>query len=568
MKILLAAINAKYIHSNLAVYSLQAYARENAPELSEEIYIKEYTINQLTDQILMDLYKEQPDVICFSCYIWNITQVKELLVEIPKILPKTMIWLGGPEVTYHPIEMLEAYPMVRGIMKGEGEETFVQLLHAWNGEVAYYDLDGITYWEEAAGEVWNNPDQKTMDMNKLPFVYQDMDLFRHKIVYYESSRGCPFSCSYCLSSVEKCLRFRDARRVVKELQFFIDQKVPQVKFVDRTFNCNKKRAIKIWKYIKEHDQGVTNFHFEIAADLLDEESLEVLEDMRPGLVQLEIGIQSTNPETLKEIHRTMNFEKVAERVKRINQKGNIHQHLDLIAGLPYENYRRFGQSFDDVFKLRPQQLQLGFLKVLKGSYMEEMAATYKMQYQNRPPFEVLSTRWLSYKDVIRLKEVEDMVEVYYNSGMFDKTIAELVQRMKHPFRLFEHLADYYKEHGYQEVNHTKLARYEILYDFMKEVTPSKLDRLQRRLTFDLYWCENIKNRPEFCGEPTVTKEEENIFYKHEEEMYLFLKEFRGYDRRQMRKMTHLERQGHQVYAFDYLHRDPITKKAKVLEILI
>ena len=220
MKILLAAINAKYIHSNLAVYSLQAYARENAPELSEEIYIKEYTINQLTDQILMDLYKEQPDVICFSCYIWNITQVKELLVEIPKILPKTMIWLGGPEVTYHPVEMLEAYPMVRGIMKGEGEETFVQLLHAWNGEVAYYDLDGITYWEEAAGEVWNNPDQKTMDMNKLPFVYQDMDLFRHKIVYYESSRGCPFSCSYCLSSVEKCLRFRDVKKSGQRITVF------------------------------------------------------------------------------------------------------------------------------------------------------------------------------------------------------------------------------------------------------------------------------------------------------------------------------------------------------------
>ena len=573
MNVLLAAINAKYIHSNLAVYSLKAYVEEKwdseagQKEIQEDtkpiIAIAEYTINQTVDQILMDLYRRKPDMLCFSCYLWNIEYVEHLLREIPKILPKTMIWLGGPEVTYHPVEMLEAYPMVRGIMKGEGEETFVQLLHAWNGEVAYYDLDGITYWEEAAGEVWNNPDQKTMDMNKLPFVYQDMDLFRHKIVYYESSRGCPFSCSYCLSSIDKCLRFRNLELVKKELQFFIDHEVPQVKFVDRTFNCKHSHSMAIWTYLKEHDRGKTNFHFEVAADLLNEEEMELIASMRPGLIQLEIGIQSTNPETITEIRRKMNFEEVKRIVKRVQEKGNVHQHLDLIAGLPYEDYERFAQSFRDVYALHPEQLQLGFLKVLKGSYMHEKTEDYQLLYQDRPPFEVLSTKWLSYDDVIRLKGVEEMVEVYYNSGQFVNTLRLLEEEFTDTFALYESLSRYYEENGLHMINHSRITRYEVLFAFIKACAEKNVENYRQMLILDLYLRENVKKRPEFAGEVSVDKQKASAFYEKEAEERRYLKGYEGYDKRQLRKMTHLEQINGNLYVFDYRNRNVLTNQASV-----
>ena len=412
MNILLAAINAKYIHANLAVYSLRAYACKYI----EEIEIAEYTINQPVDDILMDIYTHRPDILCFSCYLWNISYVEQLIREIPKILPDTKIWLGGPEVSYNAKDMLRDYPGLAGIMCGEGEGTFLELMEYYHTGTdvpegaTLSQIPGIVY-RESEGNIQDTPPRPVLDLSTVPFVYEHIEDFRNRIIYYESSRGCPFSCSYCLSSIDKCLRFRDLELVKSELQFFIDHEVPQVKFVDRTFNCRHDHAMAVWRYIKEHDRGITNFHFEIAADLLNEEEISLIRSMRPGLIQLEIGIQSANEETIREIRRKMDLDKVEHIVAEVRENRNVHQHLDLIAGLPYENYDSFTKSFDRVYSMRPDQLQLGFLKVLKGSLMHEKTREYGLVYQNRPPYEVLSTNWLSYADIVRLKKVEEMVEV-------------------------------------------------------------------------------------------------------------------------------------------------------------
>lgn len=582
MNILLTAINAKYIHSNLAVYSLRAYAAGKCEKYKEEIGIAEYTINQPLDQILMDLYKRKPEVLCFSCYLWNIEYVEQLVAELGKIMPQTDIWLGGPEVSYHASHMLEQFPQVYGIMRGEGEETFLELaeFYYYNSGKSLEQCEKVQRLKEIVGitfrdgeEIIETADRSVMDLSKVPFVYEDLDVFKNKIIYYESSRGCPFSCSYCLSSIDKCLRFRDLGLVKKELQFFIDHEIPQVKFVDRTFNCKHSHSMEIWSYIKEHDKGKTNFHFEVAADLLNEEELNLISTMRPGLIQLEIGVQSTNEQTIKEIHRTMKFSQVTEVVNRVHAAKNIHQHLDLIAGLPFEDYNSFHKSFCDVYALRPEQLQLGFLKVLKGSYMEEKTKDYELLYQNRPPYEVLSTKWLPYSDVIRLKGLEEMVEVYYNSRQFEHTMELLEQVFGDAFVMFEEMSNYYEEHGYYGVNHNRVARYEILYAFIKEValvqyeTLLTEDQFRQTLVMDLYLRENMKNRPAFAGDSLVSKEVERTFYDTEAEEHQYLKGYEKYDKRQLRKMTHLENIDGHLILFDYQNRNPLTNQATTYEVI-
>lgn len=569
MKVLLAAINAKYIHSNLAVYSLRAFAERYL----DSTEIGEYTINQQADEILIDIYRRNPDVLCFSCYIWNIAYVELLLRELPKIMPDTEIWLGGPEVSYNARDVLERFPQVRGIMRGEGEETFLELLDYYHGKCdSLQRIAGITYRSERggnggnAGQVIENPWRQVMDLSSVPFVYTDMEAFQNKIIYYESSRGCPFSCSYCLSSVDKRLRFRELEQVKRELQFLIDREVPQVKFLDRTFNCNHDHAFAIWSYLAEHDRGKTNFHFEIAADLLNEKELQLIESMRPGLIQLEIGVQSTNEKTICEIRRKMEFKKVKAVVERIHAAGNVHQHLDLIAGLPYEDYESFHRSFCDVYALRPEQLQLGFLKVLKGSYMEEMAADYGLRYQDRAPFEVLSTKWLPYSDVIRLKRVEDMVEVYYNSSQFANTLELLEHAFPDAFVMFETLGSYYEEKGLHAVNHSRISRYEILFRFALKYDAQHQEEYREMLSLDLYLRENVKNRPDFAGEPSVPKEEAAAFYEKESREHKYLKGYEQYDKRQMRKMTHLERVRGELLLFDYQNRSPLTHQAAVYKV--
>lgn len=532
MKFLLTAVNAKYIHSNPAVYSLRAYAGE---ELSEHIEIAEYTINQRMEQILAGIYEKKPDVIAFSCYIWNWNMIQELLTEVPKIMPEVPIWLGGPEVSFLGEKILKQYPAVTGIMIGEGEQTFKELLEYYvnkNGNL--HDIKGLLLADGMTGE------RELTDISTLPFLYEDMEQFKNRIIYYESSRGCPYRCSYCLSSIDKKVRLRGIEIVKKELQFFLDRNVAQVKFIDRTFNCNHKHALEIWNYIYEHDNGVTNFHFEVEGDILNEEEIALLNKMRPGLVQLEIGVQSTNPVTLKEINRFTDFENLKTIVEKINSGKNIHQHLDLIAGLPYEDYSSFQNSFNDVYALRPNQLQLGFLKVLKGSLMHEKAKEYGIFYTEKPPYEVLYSKWLSYEDVLRLKKIEEMVEIYYNSNQFTHTFSVLEKSFPHPFAMFERLADYYEEKGYFINSPARAYRYEVLLEFACSVDGKKEALYKELLTFDMYLRENLKSRPTFAGATEPEKERIRDFYRKEEENPCYLKGYEGYNAKQTSKMTHME----------------------------
>ncbi len=582
MKILLVAINAKYIHSNLAIYSLKAYAEKWLETYSgltsgqdAEIKLTEYTINQPIPDILMDIYRKKPDILCFSCYIWNMEHTEALVKEIAKLCPHMPLWLGGPEVSYDAVEVLGRLPQVKGIMKGEGEETFAKLcqIYALQGQPVIDDsclreVQGISYRDMKCG-IQDNPWRQAIELGTVPFVYQNMETFQNKIIYYESSRGCPFSCSYCLSSVDKHLRFRDINLVKQELQFFLDQGVSQVKFVDRTFNCKHDHAIEIWRYIAEHDNGITNFHFEVAADIFNDEEMALLAAMRPGLVQLEIGIQSTNPDTIRAIQRTMDFAKVRNAVEKIRKGGNIHQHLDLIAGLPFEGIDSFAKSFDDVYSLKPEQLQLGFLKVLKGSGMERQKDAYGLVYQSRPPYEVLYTRWLSYEDVIRLKGIEEMVEVYYNSRQFVHTLEELGWKYPSAFTMYDKLNRFYEAYGYGGVKHKRCTRYEILLQYIGEEHPQEQEYFRELLTYDYYLRENAKTRPEFAGEYKISKEDVRAFYEKEETERKYLPAYGAYDRNQMRKMSHLEyfELMGKCVLFDYKERNVLSQDARTCEIL-
>ena len=525
---------------------------------SMQVEIAEYTINNQMELILEDIYRRKPDMVGISCYIWNIAYALDLVRDIHKVLPDTDIWLGGPEVSYDAPQLLVREPEVFGVMKGEGEEMFAALLECYrtlgctvrslgwneqknvaaesvadsgrlpelqdrpetarvseisgNARVSAFwhcmsQVAGLTY-HGADGIICDQPIRPVMDMSRIPFLYPSLKGFENRIVYYESSRGCPFSCSYCLSSIDKSVRFRDLKLVLPELDFFLEKRVPPVKFVDRTFNAKKSHAMAIWKHILEHDNGVTNFHFEITADLLDEEELELISRMRPGLIQLEIGVQSTNTETIRAIRRKMDLKRLRYVVERINAGKNVHQHLDLIAGLPFEDYESFGRSFNEVYSMEPEQFQLGFLKVLKGSYMHDMVEEYGLKYRGKAPYEVLSTKWLPYSDVLRLKGVEDMVEVYYNSRQFLRTLKLFEQEFESAFAMYEYMAQYYDEQHLTGLNHSRLARYEIFHDLIgQKVEPEQMGVFEDALMCDLYFRENAKSRPSFALPQAPYKEE-------------------------------------------------------------
>ena len=541
MKILLAACNAKYIHSNLAVYDLKAYSLD----YDKEVLLREYTINQPKDEILKDIYGSGADVVCFSCYIWNISFVRELIRDLAKILPETAFWAGGPEVSYDAEKFLTEMPEMTGVLVGEGEKTFHDLLEYYiDGKGSLGEIRGIAYRD--GEEIRHNGWRELMNLSEIPFVYQHLEEFENRIIYYESSRGCPFSCSYCLSSIDKKLRFRDLELVKKELQFFLDHKVPQVKFVDRTFNCKHEHAMAIWKYILEHDNGVTNFHFEVSADLLRDEEMDLMAKMRPGLIQLEIGVQSTNPETIRAIHRHMDLDKLKRCVDRVHSFRNIHQHLDLIAGLPYEDYDTFHRSFNDVYQMKPDQLQLGFLKVLKGSLMQGEAEKYGIVHKEKEPYEVLSTNWLPYGDVLKLKAVESMVEVYYNSGQFQHTLEYLVPLAKDAFTFYESLGAFYEKKGYSEISHSRMRRYEILLEYLQEETDVSVEKASQKMLYDLYLREKLKKRPSFAPDQKVY---ETAIWDY-------------------RKANHIPKTAHievfedgRAVLFDYERRDPLSNNA-------
>ena len=538
MKVLLTAVNAKYIHSNPAVYSLQKFTAAYAPEYRNEIELAEFTINHYADDILQEIYRRKPDVVAFSCYIWNLQMIEKVLEDLPKVLPDVQIWAGGPEVSYDAPEFLKKHSCMTGVMTGEGEETFLELMEYYHGKRSLREIRGIT-WRDETQKIQVNSGRQLLDMNRIPFLYDELDDFEHRIIYYESSRGCPFSCSYCLSSIDKSVRFRDAQTVVKELQFFLDRNVPQVKFVDRTFNCRHSHALTIWNYIREHDNGITNFHFEIAADLLNEEELALLNTMRPGLVQLEIGVQSTNLKTIEAIDRIMDFSHLSSVVKRIQSGHNIHQHLDLIAGLPWENFDSFRQSFNDVYHLYPDQLQLGFLKVLKGSKMQEKAGEYGIIYHSDPVYEVLYTNWISYQEILELKQIEDMVEVYYNSGQFPNTIRHLEKEFSDPFTMYQQLAVFYGQQGWWGQSHSRIQRFEMLRAFIHTVTDSSV--YEELLLLDLYLRENSKSRPKWASDLQQEKKQFLDWFRQEEQEHQILKGYEGFSARQMMNMVHLER---------------------------
>lgn len=637
MKFLLVAIHAKYIHTGLAVYSLRSYAGR---EMREHIEAAEYTINQRTDQILADIYRRRPDVIGFSCYIWNISVVKRLVRELAKLLPGVPIWLGGPEVSYEYEKLLEKFPEVTGIMAGEGEETFRELLQvyleAWQEAGKREAIKGTEEAKEAGteggqeagtqGKAGNTcsgrglekgqnnlrnvsvkiPGTATregffgirepLDMDRLSFYYEELEAaekeeFKNKIIYYESSRGCPFRCSYCLSSIEKQVRLRNTELVKRELQFFLDRKVKQVKLIDRTFNCNREHALEIWRYLLEHDNGITNFHFEIAAELLTQEELQLFSRMRPGLIQLEIGVQTTNRETLQAIRRSENPERLKMTVMSIREFRNIHQHLDLIAGLPFEDLKSFRQSFHDVFSMKPDQLQLGFLKVLKGSEMYERAGEYGIVYQSEPPYEVLYTKWLSYEDVQELKKVEEMLELFYNSDQFSYTLQVLQRLFEAPYDMFLALAEFYEEKGFFINSPSRSYRYEVMLEFVESrKAGEEVNRLFRELlTFDLYLREKAKSRPTFAGDIHDRYQEISAFYRQQEKEPDLLSGYveKGYDSRQIMRMTHMDifhypvwdekwlsgvkfselhREGEWFVLFDYGRRNPLNHEAEYVVI--
>lgn len=573
MKFLLVAVNAKYIHSNPAVYSLKRFAGE----YTDAVEIAEYTINNRMEDILEDIYRRKPDVIGFSCYIWNIGMVEKLMGELHKLLPALPVFLGGPEVTYDADKLLRKYPYLTGIFIGEGEATFAQV-------VKYYVKKNPESLKDIPGLMLRSgmtPERKPLNLTDVPFLYDDMAPFTNRIIYYETQRGCPFRCSYCLSSIDKTVRFRDIEVVKKELAFFLEKKVKQVKFVDRTFNCNHDHAMAVWQYLYDHDNGVTNFHFEIAGDILREDEIALVAKMRPGLVQFEIGVQSTNTDTLREIRRVMDIEKLKQVVVALKAAHNVHIHLDLIAGLPYEDYDSFARSFDDVYAMEPEQLQLGFLKVLKGSYMAEMAESYGLVYTDYAPYEVLYTNWLSFTEICRLKRIEEMVEIYYNSGQFAHSLPVMIADFgQGAFAFYEALADFYEEQGFFVETPSRIYRYQALLSFAKTIHPERQELYKELLLFDLYVRENLKSRPDFAPDLHDLQPVIHAFYKKEESERRYLPHLSEIPAPQLSRMTHLEPFSYSVWAtdvseikklprqtfllFDYDHRNPLTKEARTV----
>ena len=555
--VLLVGINAKYIHTTLAVRSLQA----NAGKYRKDVEIAEYTINHRREEIFQDIYRRKPEAVGFSCYLWNIEYVMGLAGDLKKVLPNLFLFFGGPEVSYHPEEVLAKYEYADLVMVGEGERTFQEFMAYFvDGDREISSIDGIVY--RGIGGLRRTKPRQGLDMDDLVYPYDDMETLKNRIIYYESMRGCPFSCSYCLSSIEKSVRIKSPEKTERELDFFLENKVPQVKFVDRTFNCNHAYAYRIWKYIGEHDNGVTNFHFEIGGDLLHEEDFLLFDTFRPGLVQFEIGVQSTNPDTLKAIRRTADWDLLQKNVARIHARGNIHQHLDLIAGLPYEDYQTFRKSFDEIYDLKPEQLQLGFLKVLKGSYMFEHAREYGLIYQSKPPYEVMKTNWLSFDEVLKIKQVEEMLEVYYNSHQYEVTMKILEQFFDGGFEMFQKMGEFYEMQGYFHLKHTRIRRCEILLEFAKEyVTDMRM--LEQSLTFDLYYRENMKSRPAFATDLEPYKEISRKVCKKGKQSHLepFTYRFPTEQERSIEKLP--ESCNEYFVLFDYEHRNPLTNQAGI-----
>ena len=475
MKNILVGINSKYVHTNLAIRYLKKYIEQNS---NEKIKIYESSINNNIQKIIRDIVEYEPDNIFFSVYIWNVEMVFKITKELKKILPNKRIILGGPEVSYNPEEILEKNLEIDGILIGEGENVLLNFLTK-----DIKDVKGVYYREDNKIK-FNGFEPLIENLDIIPFPYDDEELEDiHKIVYYESSRGCPFNCSYCMSSIDKSVRYFSLERTKKDLKKFIDIGTRLVKFVDRTFNLNKDRYMEIWKFLLENYRENITFHFEINANIFDDEVLEFLKKVPRKLFQFEIGVQTTNPSTMKAINRNNNLDKLFHNVTFINK--NIHLHLDLIAGLPFEDYETFGKSFDYVYKTKCEMIQLGFLKMLKGTQMKDEGEKYSYKYLDFPPYEILSNEFISYKDICRLKDIEEVLDFYYNSQKFLKSVDFVVENFfESPFKFFESIGDFYKERGYLEVAHKEVAIFNNFVEYYEKMNFPKKEEFLEYLKFD------------------------------------------------------------------------------------
>ncbi len=481
MKVILSTLNSKFIHSCLAIRYLQGYVEDLI-----HIDIKEYTINQNIDFITSDLFKDEPDVIGFSTYIWNLTETLKICKILKIVNPKLKIILGGPEVSFDGEKILKDNPFIDFIIYGEGEETFREYIkNLISNNEDYTNIQGLIYSQ--GNKVIKNPSRPLLkDLNIIPSPYKNIgNEFENKIVYFESSRGCPFNCRFCLSSTIKGVRYFDIARVKEDLNNLIEGKVKQVKFVDRTFNANKKYAMEIMNFIIDKNPKDINFHFEVTAHLLDREMLDFLSNVKEGLFQFEVGVQSTNLDTIEAIGRTTDFEKLRNITKEIKSYKNIHQHLDLIAGLPYEGYDSFRSSFNDVYEIRPEKIQLGFLKLLKGSSLRKDQGKYGFKYLDAPPYEVLENDFIKYKEIIKLKAIEELVERYYNEGYFEHSLEFIIyNHYTSPFDFYEDFSDFWEREDYHKVSNSRNRLYEILMEFYKHKEFNNIMVFNELLRFD------------------------------------------------------------------------------------
>ncbi len=560
IKTVFVALNAKFIHSSLALRSIKKYCGK----LNIDINIAEFTINNSEEFIFSEIYKMKPDILGFSCYIWNIEIILNIISVIKKILPNIKIILGGPEVS-HEYEYL-FQKGVDIITIGEGEKTsfeIISFLKDKKGNLS--DIDGIAYHD--GEKIIVTKERAPLTLDDIPFVYDDFSIeeLQNKIIYYEASRGCPYNCQYCLSSVEKGVRFLSKERIFKDLKFFLAKKVKQVKFVDRTFNCNKKLAIDIWEFLIKNDNGTTNFHFEISADILDDDMLNVLKKARKQLFQLEIGVQSTNSKTLSSIQRKTDLTKLFKKVSIIKSFRNIHQHLDLIAGLPFEDYDSFKKSFDDVYTVYPEQLQLGFLKLLRGSGLRRDSEKYGVVYNEKPPYEVLFTEKINFEKMTLLKYIAEMVEIYYNSGKCLNTVKFMVNFFERPFSFFEELALYWIDCGYHEVSHNKMRLYNIMFEFCVSHTKD-LYKLKDILKFDMYLNDNIKNFPYWLPQNNFdeTKSFARKFFENPENVKKYIPNLISFTPKQLSRMCHIEKFDYNVFLGAQNNFSHITKETQYI----
>lgn len=547
MKLLLTTLNSKYTHSSLAL----RYIHSMVKALDAEVDLIEYTINNQLDYIVREIYSGHYDVVVFSVYIWNVDDTLVIAKNLKKVAPHLKIMFGGPEVTFESHKFLDRYSFIDLIIRGEGEISFTELTKALihdgypepEGPDHFSDLKGLTYRRGSgdAVEIISTDDQPLInDLDIIPFPYETFEGLEHRILYYESSRGCPFNCQYCLSSTIKGVRFFSLDRVKEDLKRFVDLNVMQVKFIDRTFNADASRSLEIFRYLHEIDNGHTNFHFEITADRLNEETLEFLEGVRPGLFQFEIGVQTTHEPTLKEICRYVDFEKLKSICTRIRGYRNIHLHLDLIAGLPYENYDRFMKSFDDVYSIRPEMVQLGFLKLLKGSGLRIRKEKYGYIYDERPPYEIMATADLSFDDMIRLKGIEDMVEHFYNNQKFTHSL-EFIIKVNDllPSKMYEMLSDYWHNQGWHHKAHNQDAMYQILLEFYSDAGLKHNELFEEVVKFD--YVRQSSRRKLYADKETIEfRQFTHAFLQEEENVSKYLASYEGQTAKQIVKKVRFE----------------------------